>query len=275
MTARRSHRLEAGALSRDLATARVGRHVRVFDALDSTNSYALDTLAPDAARFDGAAVFAEYQSAGRGRLGRRWETPRGAGLTFTVLLHETSDRLPASRIVLAAAVAAADAIAETTDVEPVIRWPNDLYVRDRKLAGILIEVRTAAAGTRAVAVGIGVNCLQHAAHFPPALRDRATSLEIESGHAIDRTAVARAMLRRLDDLLAAQKAMDDAGLAEAWRERSADIGARATLRDGGRSFVGRIVDVAPAEGLLLQIDGGGLRHFDPATTTREQEPKDA
>ncbi len=268
MTVWRSHRLDSDALSRDLATARVGRQVRVFDALDSTNSYVLDTLAPDAARFDGIAVFAEYQSAGRGRLGRRWDAPRGAALTFTVLLHETTDRLPASRIVLAAAVAVVDAIVETTDVEPVIRWPNDLYVRDRKLAGILIEVRPAAAGARAVAMGIGVNCLQHAAHFPPELRDRATSLEIESGHAIDRTAVARAMLRRLDGFLTAPEAIDDAALAAAWRERSADIGARAVLRDGGRLFTGRIVDVDPMEGLLLQIDGGGLRHFDPATTTR-------
>jgi BirA family biotin operon repressor/biotin-[acetyl-CoA-carboxylase] ligase len=275
---------------------RVGRNVVVLPEVDSTNSYALDVLLlQHGAAADGWAIFAEYQTAGRGRLGRSWHSPRGAGLTFTVLLCEAADSPPTAphsalspphsalrtphsvpppaRLVMAAAVAVAAGIEQAADVEPEIRWPNDLYVRGKKLAGILIETRStavlgddAAAGVSAAAIGIGVNCLQHAGHFPPELRGQATSLDLESPHPVDRAGVARAILRQLDVRLAADQTDDE--LAAAWRSRSTDIGAYVTLADHGRTFTGRIIDVQPRTGLLLQLDTGAPREFDPATTTR-------
>ncbi len=266
--------LNADALRDGLNTRRVGRTILMLPEVDSTNSYVLDRLASrQGEAADGTVVFAEHQTAGRGRLGRSWHSPRGASLMFTVLLCGR-EAWPAARLIMAAGVAVVEGIAEATEVEPVLRWPNDVYSRGRKLAGILVECR-AAADLRTTAIGIGVNCLQHASHFPPELRATATSLDLEARHPVDRTAVARAALRRLDAWVGdaggrgpAPELEADQGLAAAWRRHSADLGTRVTLLADGRTFTGRILDINPIDGLLLQLDDGGRRLFDPATTSR-------
>lgn len=262
------HQLNAEDLNRGLRTRRVGRRVVVLDEVDSTNSYAMDVLARDAQTVDGTVVFAERQTSGRGRLGRSWHSPRGAGLTFTVLLLEAPSPPAPARLTMAAAVAVVAGIREATDVEPTIRWPNDVYMNDRKLAGILVEVRSVHPSLRATAIGIGVNCLQHRMHFPPEIRDRATSLELETTQSVDRVSVAQAILRHLDGFLAEDCPIDDAQLASAWRHFSADLGAHVTLVSKGQTFTGRIVDVQPQTGVLLHLDTGARREFDPVTTTR-------
>ncbi len=264
-----SHQLQAADLLEGLQTRRIGRHILVLPEVSSTNSYALETLADEVGTAaDGHVVFAEYQTAGRGRLGRAWQSPRGAGLTFTVLLCEDGARTPGARLVMTTAVAVVAGIEEATDVAPVIRWPNDVYVEDRKLAGILLEVRTLKGAVRATAIGIGVNCLQHAAHFPPEIRDRATSLELQASQPVDRAAIAQAILRQLDARLADGCPISDDQLSADWRAHTADIGAHVTLRQEGHTFSGRILDVHPHAGLLLQLDTGARRQFDPQTTTR-------
>jgi len=257
------HRLDAVDIQRDLGTCRIGRTIIVLPDVDSTNTYALDHVVDD-----GYVVFAEHQTAGRGRLGRSWHAPRGASLIFTVLLIEPPDRAAPTRWMMAGAVAVAQAVAQESDVSPQVRWPNDLYVGPRKLTGILVETRRPRDDALAVAIGIGVNCLQHPGHFPPELRDKATSLEIESSHPIDRTNIARVLLRRLDALLASRDQPTDDELASQWRELSADIGTHARLLSDGQEFSGQIIDIHPASGLLLQLDTGGRRHFDPQTTAR-------
>lgn len=262
--------MDADRIAAGTKRVRVGRRVLVFDELDSTNEYALAVLAPrDGGAADGTVVFAEHQTAGRGRLGRTWHSPRGASLAMTVLLCES--RLPPSpvRLVMAGGVAVARAVASTTDVDSVIRWPNDVYVGPKKLAGVLVEARSVKPDCWAVAIGIGINCLQHAGHFPPELRDRATSLELESRHTIDREAVAIAVLNELDALVRRDSTISDGELADQWRARSADLGARVTLRENGQLFTGVILDVHPQSGLVLQLDTGARRHFDPATASRE------
>lgn len=262
-----SHQLVAEAIQRDLGTRRIGRFVIVLPEVDSTNSYALDRLAVVGSN-DGAVVFAEYQTAGRGRLGRAWQSPRGASLTFSVLLLEPLGRAAPTRWMMAGAVAVAQAIGEVTDVAPMVRWPNDLYVGTRKLAGILVETRRLAHGPIGVVIGIGVNCLQQPNHFPQELRAKATSLEIESAQPVDRTVIARSLLRRFDALLACQDRPSDDELAVQWRDLSADLGASATLICDDKRFSGRIVDIHPATGLVLQLDAGGRRYFDPQKTAR-------
>lgn len=262
------HLLRAEQITRELGTRRVGRRVIVLEEIDSTNSHALN-LAAESEDADGTVIIAEHQSAGRGRLGRRWISPRGAGLNMTALFVEPREAFAHGRWMMATAVAALEGIAESTDIEPTIRWPNDLYVRGRKLCGILIETRALSGVRFAVAVGIGVNCLQQAGHFPPELRDRATSLEIESRQPIDRAAVARQILRKLDVPAYSAGPVGDELLAARWREHSSDIGAHVMLEERGAVFPGRILDVHPCEGLLLQLDTGGRKHFNPATTSRQ------
>ena len=263
------HQLSAAELLDGLGTRRVGQEVIVLPEVNSTNSFALDALAVEqGAAADGWVVFAEHQTVGRGRLGRSWHSPRGAGLLFTVLLCSGPARPTPARSVMAAAVAVAAGTERATLVAPVIRWPNDIHAGGKKLGGILVEVRPLTDSLWATAVGIGVNCLQHEAHFPPELRGRATSLDLESSHPVDRTAVAQAILRELDVLWSAERGVSDDDLAAAWKAHSADLGARVTLTAEGRTFTGCIADVHPQTGLLLQLDTGARREFDPSKTTR-------
>jgi len=262
------HELQADVLLHGLRTRRVGRAISVLSETSSTNDYVLRQIVALGAASDGHVVFAEHQSAGRGRLGRSWASPRGASLLFSVLLRDDSPRLLPARVAMASALAVAEGIDRATDVEPALRWPNDVYARNKKLAGILVETRDVGGGTRAVVVGVGVNCLQQAAHFPPDLRHAATSLHLEAAHAVDRSVAARAILRAMDAYFAEPDRWSDDKLVERWHAWSADVGARVELLSDGRRYSGRIVDVHPVTGLLLRHDGGGPMHFDPMTTTR-------
>ena len=275
------HQLVASELLRDLNTRRVGRRIVVIPEIDSTNSHALAAAASFTAdEQDGSVVFAERQTAGRGRLGRSWHSPTGASLLFTVLLREKGSPMQPFYWIAAAAVAVVRGIRSATDVTPVIRWPNDVYVGEKKLAGILVETRRTegppdverSAETNgdswAVAIGIGVNCFQHAGHFSEEVRGKATSLELASSQPVDRTAVGRAILQALDHYLALPGERYTEVLAAEWAEHSADIGSRARLRHEGHEYSGQIVDVDPELGLVMQLDTGARKHFDPSVTTR-------
>lgn len=264
-----SHRpLTPQDITHDLDTRRVGRTVVVLEQVGSTNDAALAAAEGDDA--DGLAVFAESQTAGRGRLGRQWVSPRGASVMCSVLLIEpqSAEGLPYDPgvLTLAAGVATCDAVGSTAnDVHPVIRWPNDILVRERKLAGILIESRPLL-GARAYVIGIGINCLQHEAHFDDTLRDIATSLEAESCYPVSRLPVAQRLLVELDRWLATRR--KGPALRRAWLDRTEPLGQHIHLRQAGHEYVGRTIDIDPTAGLVVQLDGGGRRVFDPATTSR-------
>lgn len=241
---------------------RLGGHVDHYPQIDSTNTRLLaqaDVLP------DGAVAVAELQTAGRGRLGRRWHAPRGAAVMLSVLLKTTAGSSLLEHAAMLGAVAAAEAIETATGLMPRVRWPNDVMLSGRKVAGVLAESRTAA-GEVALVLGIGINCLQQRGHFPPELQNSATSLEIESPRAIDRLAVARMLLERIDAWTVDE--VDWPRLRESWRTRCDDFGVFARLLHNGDEYVGVIVDVLENGDLTVQIEHGGRRQFAAATTTR-------
>jgi len=247
---------------------RVGCQLILRDELDSTNLYALrraDELA------DGAVVLAEYQTAGRGRLGRRWESPRGASILLTLLLKEPAGSELVQWLTILAAVATCEAVEAQTTCHPVLRWPNDLALSGKKFGGILVESRSLRRNPPelALAVGIGINCLQQRGHFPGELATTATSLELESSRPIRRETILRALLERLDDRLARfDRPGGTTALLAAWKQRCADFGQRVTLVHDRQTVTGTVVDIGEKGELLVQLDEGGRRYFAPATTTR-------
>ena len=216
---------------------------------------------------DGLVIFAEYQSAGRGRLGSRWESPRGASILCSVAVVDQARELDGGELSLLAAVAARDAVASCTEIVPTIKWPNDLLVSGRKLGGILVEARVYHNEVRAYVVGIGINCLQQKGHIPMALSGKATSLELESRQAIDRDAVAIALLQELDRWLAAPGDWTCDALRREWLARCEPMGRRVLLRHGGKVYSGSMVDIDPTAALVVQLDEGGIRAFNAADTT--------
>lgn len=245
---------------------RLGRRVFVRDTVDSTNALLLRE-APRAG--DGALAWAEVQTAGRGRLGRRWEAPRGSSILLSALLLEPPDSPLLAWAALLGAVAACEAVEATTDCTPSVRWPNDIVLEGRKLGGILAE--SCPLGDRsALVIGVGLNCLQQPGHFPPALIHTATSLECATIQPVQRAAVAAALVAHLDAWLlrAGREPGRGSDLRAAWRARCADLGTRLTLEQNGRRFTGTLLDISSHADLILQLDQGGRRHFDAATTTR-------
>jgi BirA family biotin operon repressor/biotin-[acetyl-CoA-carboxylase] ligase len=221
-----------------------------YPTIGSTNDIALACSA-SAERPDGLVVVADEQTAGRGRRGHHWFSPAGSGLYVSVVLAPATARVDPSRatmlLTLAAGVALAEGIDAATGLSVSLKWPNDLFVSRRKLAGILAE------GTEGVVVvGYGINVASAA--FPPELGDRATSLESELGRAVDRHHVLvetlAALSRRYEDLLDGRF---DA-ILDAWRRHApAASGARVawTTRDGPQSGMTAGIDDHGA--LLVQV----------------------
>jgi biotin-[acetyl-CoA-carboxylase] ligase BirA-like protein len=178
-------RIDPERLARALSTRRIRSDVQVFDELGGTNAH---VLALGDALVDGAVYVAEYQTQGRGRQGRAWACPRGAGILCTVGLRAGVGDLESGLLSLVVPIALCDGILAATRVRCAIDWPNDLTAGGRKLAGVLIDAQATGRELR-YAIGFGINCLQHAGHFPEPIRDRATSLDLVSDAAIDRTAV--------------------------------------------------------------------------------------
>jgi BirA family biotin operon repressor/biotin-[acetyl-CoA-carboxylase] ligase len=211
----------ADALAR-VHRGRLGAPLLFFSTIGSTNDVASALAA--GGEGEGAVVIADAQTAGRGRRGRTWFSPPGAGLYVSVVLtparaSNTPERATAL-LTLAAGVALAEAIERATGLAPAIKWPNDLLIGRRKLAGILAEgvAAPSRSGLHAVVLGYGINVSPAA--YPADLSDRATSLESELGRAIDRAALCAetlaALAVRYDDLLAARF---DA-ILDAWRARA-------------------------------------------------------
>jgi len=168
------------------------REIQVIEETDSTNNVVAQL--GHAGAGEGLVVFAETQTAGRGRLGRKWESASRQGLWFSMLMRPHFPMPSWTRLTTWAAVGVASGIEAATGCQTAIKWPNDIYIGGKKVVGILIETH---AGKEAFAVvGIGVNVNQTG--FPEPISSTATSLRLAAGHPLERPQVAVSILRALD-----------------------------------------------------------------------------
>ena len=184
------------ALRATLQTKILGSPVHYFPTIDSTNSYATRLAREGTA--EGAIVIADAQSGGKGRLGRSWVSPPGVNLYLSVILRPAVSANVAPQLNLLAAVAVADAIREVCQITPAIKWPNDVLLAGKKVCGILAEMQTEAGELRAVILGIGVNINAPLSAFPEELHDKASSLLLVSGRAIERSGFTASLLTHLE-----------------------------------------------------------------------------
>ena len=189
--------LTAVALSEQLGVRIVGRRILVYPEVGSTSTLASELA--EQGEPEGTVVVAETQTAGRGRMGRPWVSAPHMGLWTSILLRPRMGPAEASLLSQLAAVSVAEAIAEVEPaVMPQIKWPNDLLLGERKVAGILVEVKVEGDRVDYAVVGIGINCNHTLADFPAALQASATSLALAAGKPISRLQVARSLYRHLD-----------------------------------------------------------------------------
>lgn len=225
--------------------------LRYAESIGSTNDAALALAA--AGESEGASVLADQQTAGRGRRGRAWSSPPGAGLYLSVILRGNElTKLPGI-VTLGAGVAAATAIKTGTGLPVRLKWPNDLVMGAewRKLGGILCEAQ----GSDALVVGMGIN-LTDAAH-PADVSARATSVEGELGRAIDRAAIVVECLAGLRALAAAIRAGKSATIVSGWRTRAAEGWRAAPVQwiDGEQTVHAVARDIDTDGGLIVEREG--------------------
>ncbi len=180
------------------AGGRFGCPLHRFGSVESTNLEALKLAARGAP--EGTVVIADEQTAGRGRLNRSWQSPPGCNLYLSLVLRPAVEPAAAPQLTLTAGAAVAKALSRWCPGTVGVKWPNDVMIRDRKVCGILTEMRLSGGGISSVIVGIGVNVNIPRNELDPAFRAGATSLLEETGRATDRTVLAAALLEELETL---------------------------------------------------------------------------
>ena len=247
---------------------RVGRDIQVFEQTTSTNDV-IEKLARDGVP-EGAVVFAESQTQGRGRLGRQWASPARKGLWFSVLLRPPLRPQAATQLTIASATALRNAIAQQTGLKTEIKWPNDVLISGKKVAGILTELSAEVDQIKYVLVGIGVDVNLDASDFPAEIRSQATSLKLELGKPVARADLAAAILQHLDREYCRILAGEFGAVASEWEEHCTTIGQRVVIRLGQRTVCGRAESLGEDGALLLRTDHGHLERIVGGDVTLEK-----
>jgi BirA family transcriptional regulator, biotin operon repressor / biotin---[acetyl-CoA-carboxylase] ligase len=243
-------KLLAYEIQSGLNTKIIGKKIIILDTVVSTMDEAFRLGMENCP--EGTVVCAESQSKGRGRLGRVWASPKNKGLYFSFVLrpHLPLNQLP--QLTLMSAVALAEAIEDISDLKPLIKWPNDILLGSRKLAGILTELRAESDQVKFVIVGIGLNVNTSARQ----LITGASSLKVAAGHSFDRAEVFRAVLRSLEKWYLKLLHHEFARVMEEWKQRSATLKKRIRITDPNGAIEGEAIDLDDDGALLIRKDNG-------------------
>jgi BirA family biotin operon repressor/biotin-[acetyl-CoA-carboxylase] ligase len=230
------------------------RPLRFYARAGSTNDLAQQWALDGAPA--GAVVVAEEQVTGRGRFGRAWLAPAGTALLFSVILRPQIRAERLTRLTMVGALAVAETVMGMAPGQVRLKWPNDVWLAGRKVAGILPEAIWLGSDLQAVVLGIGVNVSVDFAGTP--LADSATSIETVTGKHVDRAALLAAILGRIDGWTAR---LEEPALLETWRGWLETLGRRVTATAPGEQISGEALDVDDSGALLLRVDDGSVRRI--------------
>ncbi len=256
--------LDPDKIKANLKTKRIGRKILVYNRTSSTQAIAAEYAKSKGN--DGLVIFAEEQTAGRGRADNEWYSSRSDSILCSIVLCTGGSRTaPAELLSLTCAVAVAEAIGSSAKDDAKIKWPNDIMLNGKKVAGILLESKTDNSGNTCI-IGIGINCHQKKDSFPLELQSIATSIDIESHSTSDRISLAKRLLTSMEHWLGVA-AQTSEKVIDQWRNLSVQLGHRVKLIYNGREFSGNCIGIDPEKGLIFQLDTGGVRMFDAGHTT--------
>jgi BirA family biotin operon repressor/biotin-[acetyl-CoA-carboxylase] ligase len=252
--------LDVGAIRRQFFGDAIGTHVYVFGDVASTNA-ALRDLA-DAGAQEGTVVLSESQRAGRGRLDVPWFSPPGVNLYMSVLLRPAIAPAAVSIFSFVASLALTEAI-WALGVPAGVKWPNDVVIGTRKVAGARLDVGISGGRVTYVVLGMGINVNVLHKELEAGLGIRAaldaTSLREALGRPIDRNAFAASVLNQLEKWLGLYRSEGPVAVVGAWRQRDVLAGRRVSVETGDRSFTARVEGIDPS-GFLVVDDEAGIRH---------------
>jgi BirA family biotin operon repressor/biotin-[acetyl-CoA-carboxylase] ligase len=244
--------LHAPELLQRLDGLRLGRPLYLFQEIGSTNDYA-KRLAEGGAPA-GALVLAEAQTHGRGRAGRDWLTPPGSALALSLILRPALPAVQAARLVMLAGVAACAALAQAAGLRAALKWPNDVLISGKKVAGILVETALRGETLDYAVLGLGLNVRWSPA--PEQVDFPATHVEAEAGRAVERERLLYALLAQLD---AHYPALLSGAIFEDWRARLTMLDTPIELRTEAETLAGRAEGVTPEGALIFRAASGEVR----------------
>lgn len=235
-----------------LETKSLGRNLRFIDEIDSTNNE-IRRMAENGAP-DGTLAIAEIQTAGKGRRGRAWTSPRGSGIWMSFLLRPDFAPEYASMLTLVAAMAVEKGIREQTGLDCQIKWPNDIVLNGRKICGILTEMSTEEDSIRYVVVGIGINV--NTKDFPEEISKTATSLAIETGHIVRRAPLVASILKAWEGFYETyKKTLDLSLLKEEYNSHLVNIGREVKVLAAKGDYLGISHGITDTGELIVETNG--------------------
>lgn len=268
--------LDSGVLKR-LLDSDIDLEIECLETTASTNDLASRYLLSDHPIGCCRLVTADYQYAGRGRRGRKWLSPPSLNLLFSIAIPAASgtqdgfkpDELTSGLFNLAAAVAICEAVEARSHLHPRIKWPNDVHINGRKLAGVLSEaiVKPGGKGMCGMVVGIGLNTNQDEGQLDMEIQGMATSLKIETGKGWDRAELVSAITGRLIQLAYSNDVSAWEAASQGWKERCDTLGRWVRIRLGDQYFEGTALGLETEGGLTLRLDDGTQRTFSAGEIT--------
>jgi len=238
-------------ISRHPGTRVMGHMVHGYPRVSSTNELAF-SLATGGAP-EGSIVLADAQGKGKGRLGRSWISPPGCNLYVSIIVRPELAPSRVQLVTLVAAVASAEAIDQVTSVVPVIKWPNDLLIEGKKVAGILTEADVRRGDVRFVVVGLGINVNMPSVLLPSAVQRTSTSLYSETGKTISRLVLLRALLGSVEYWYDQLQQGADGRIRDRWSELSGIEGRTVYVEGLGDIVRGRVMGIDDDGALLLYL----------------------
>jgi len=249
-----SHPFNAVEISSLLATDSIGSRVLFYDTLESTNRKAFE-LGRDGCE-EGTVVVADSQSRGRGRIGRSWVSPPGVNLYTSIIFRPAIRPQDAHHLTFLMAVATAEAVARVSPVAPVVKWPNDVLIGGRKVAGVLLEMASEADRVHFIVAGAGVNVNMTAASMPDEIGSIATSLKDVIGADVDRAEFARVLYSAVEKWYKVYMAEGFPAVLKAWRGYFASEGAPVKVTSFDDVISGICMGVDDFGALLVRVPSG-------------------
>ncbi|HIJ95730.1 MAG TPA: biotin--[acetyl-CoA-carboxylase] ligase [Desulfuromonadales bacterium] len=252
--------LVAQEITAVLDGSRIGKYLECLQQTASTNADAMRLA--EAGAVEGTVVIADAQTDGKGRRGRVWSSPAGVNLYCSIVLRPQILPHEAPQLTFLSAVAVAQAIELNSSCTPTIKWPNDILIDGKKVAGLLNEMSAETDGINCVVLGIGVNLNMTVDQFPADLRSPATSLLIESRVRVVRSRFAASLLNALDRLYNDFLASGFGPVREEWQRRCNATGRQMVMSEGGVDRVSGLFAGIDADGsLLLRTEEGVLERI--------------
>ena len=243
-------------IKKNLNTEFLGKNIHFFKEVNSTNDVARKLANEGAA--EGTIVIAESQRSGKGRRGKKWISPSG-GVWMTIILRPDIEPTKAPQLTLVTGVAVAETLNQECGLNIGIKWPNDILIGDKKVCGILTEVKTKNGKVDYVVVGIGIDLNMDISNFPPELQGGATSLKEELDREIRSVELVQRFLLHFEHYYKQFTEGNFRSILNEWRKLSSTIGTYVELHKKGRNVYGEAVGINKDGKLILELDDGSLK----------------